>query len=186
MSDAANKVVLHVGCGPANPQKLHPLFRDGSWREVRLDINPAVQPDVIASTTDMRAVSDASADAVWSSHNLEHLFAHEVPAALAEFRRVLRPGGFVLITLPDLQTVCEQLVQRGPLAPLYQSPAGPITALDILYGHGASVARGNTFMAHHTGFTAESLGQALTEAGFVNVTVRRDRFDLWARGFKEG
>ena len=35
--------------------------------------------------TDMSMVDSAAVDAVWSSHNLEHLYAHEVPVALGEF-----------------------------------------------------------------------------------------------------
>jgi predicted SAM-dependent methyltransferase len=83
------KQVLHVGCGPPNPQALHATFRSDGWRELRLDINPAVEPDIIASMTQMDAVASGSVDAVWSSHNLEHPYAHEVPLALAEFYRVL-------------------------------------------------------------------------------------------------
>jgi hypothetical protein len=41
-------------------------------------------------------------------------------------------------------------------------------------------SRGLTFMAHHTGFTCPSLGNALAYAGFAMVLVKRDQFDLWA------
>jgi predicted SAM-dependent methyltransferase len=37
-------------------------------------------------------------DALYSSHNIEHVFAHEVVPTLKEFRRVLKPDGFVVIT----------------------------------------------------------------------------------------
>jgi len=60
------------------------------------------------------------------------------------------------------------------------SPAGAITPHDMLFGHSASIARGMTFMAHNTGFTSTSLGNALAHAGFAEVLVKRDRFDLWA------
>ena len=77
------KIVLNVGCGYPLRQKLHPHFRGPEWREVRLDLDPSVQPDIVCSITDMRPVETAaSADAVWSSHNLEHLQRHEVPLAL--------------------------------------------------------------------------------------------------------
>ena len=67
----------------------------------------------------------------------------------------------------------------------YTSLSGPITALDIIFGHTASLARGNTFMAHRTGFTARTLQKVLTEARFVGITVRRgSAFDLWATAFK--
>src|SRR5215471_20169990 len=97
------KIVLNVGCGYPLRQKLHPHFHGAEWREVRLDLDPAVRPDIVCSITDMRPVAASSADAVWSSHNLEHLQRHEVPQALAEFVRVLKPGGFLLLTVPDLQ-----------------------------------------------------------------------------------
>ena len=44
--------------------------------------------------TDMPAVEDAYVDAVFSSHNIEHLYAHEVAEALSEFKRVLNEDGF--------------------------------------------------------------------------------------------
>jgi len=50
------------------------------------------------------------------------------------------------------------------------SPAGPISPIDILWGHRLSLARGNYYMAHKVGFTAQSLTQALLEAGFAFPT----------------
>ncbi|MBR0672501.1 class I SAM-dependent methyltransferase [Neoroseomonas soli] len=185
---AALRTVLHVGCGAADPGKLPSnFFPAGEWREVRLDIDPAVAPDIEASITDMAVVDSASVDAVWSAHNLEHLFAHEVPIALAEFRRVLRHGGFALVTVPDLQQVAELVAQDRLAEAAYVSPAGPIAPLDMLYGHGAAIAGGNVFMAHRTGFTARTLEAALVAAGFGLVRVVRDRhFALWATAYVTG
>ena len=186
MNASADRIVLNVGCGPRQPDKLAPVFRDPGWRELRLDIDPDVQPDVVASLTDMRAVADASVDAVWSSHNLEHLFAHEVPTALAEFRRVLKPQGFLLVTLPDLQAVAKVVADGNPDAVLMRTRMNgaegpPITALDILFGHDWWIERGRTFMAHRTGFTRQTLGRKLLDAGFGTVAVRPGpAFDLWA------
>src|SRR4029077_19449656 len=116
--------------------------------------------------------------------NLEHLRRHEVPVALAEFRRVLRTGGEMLLTLPDLQRVAELVASDALEDEAYGSPAGPITPLDMIYGHTASLARGNDYMAHRTGFTARTLRQLLIEAGFTGVFLQRDGFALWARAFK--
>jgi hypothetical protein len=55
------------------------------------------------------------------------------------------------------------------------APAGPITALDILYGYHQDIARGNLYMAHKTAFTAETLAAHLTQAGFGAVSIARDR-----------
>lgn len=184
---SAKKRVLHVGCGSYAREKLHPVFRGDAWEEVRLDIDPAVAPDIVASITDMTPVADSSVDAVYSSHNLEHLYAHEVPTALKEFRRVLRRDGFALLTMPDLQEVA-RLVATGQLAePAYVSPMGPIAPLDILFGLGTAVASGNVFMAHRTGFTSQFLINALIAAGFAEVTAQRvpSAFSLWAVAFRD-
>jgi SAM-dependent methyltransferase len=153
---------------------------------VRLDIDPHAKPDVLGSLTNMGdAIPTAGFDAIWSSHSLEHLHAHEVPLALAEFRRVLKPDGFALINSPDLEAIANLMVECGPDHIAYLSPAGPITPLDMVFGHGESIARGSLFMAHKTGFTSRSLSQLLISAGFATVLVERERFDLWALALGE-
>jgi hypothetical protein len=182
---ALSKTVLNVGCGYPLRQKLHRQFHGPEWREIRLDLDPAVQPDVVCSITDMGPVTDDSVDAVWSSHNLEHLQRHEVPLALGEFRRVLKPQGLLLLTLPDLQQVARLVVEDRLEDSAYISQSGPITPLDMIFGHTVSLAVGNRFMAHRTGFTARSLHKLLIEAGFVEVSLRQgSSFDLWATGYK--
>lgn len=172
--------LLHVGCGRKNLRNLPAAFHQG-WQEVRYDIDPSVQPDLTGSITELAAVADASVDAIWSSHNLEHLHGFEVPLALAEFRRVLRPDGFAVITVPDLPAVARRIANDQLEQPLYQSSAGPISTLDVVFGHQAAIKQGNHYMAHRTGFSARTLGQALITAGFAEVRVHQGRhWDLWS------
>jgi ubiquinone/menaquinone biosynthesis C-methylase UbiE len=182
------KTFLHVGCGPKRLDPATQLaqrpkgFDVADWNELRLDINPQVQPDVVGSMTDMSAVKSASVDAVFSSHNIEHLYPHEVNIALAEFKRVLAPDGFVVITCPDLQSVCALVAEDKLTEAAYISPAGPIAPMDMLYGHRTALSAGNLFMAHRCGFTLNVLLATLEQAGFAKVVgFRRPQlFDLWA------
>ena len=180
------RTVLHVGCGAPDPAKLPAAFFPvGAWSEMRLDIDPGVAPDIIASITDMPMVPGASVDAVWSAHNLEHLAAHEVPLALSEFHRVLAPGGFVLVTMPDLQQVASLIAEGRLEDAAYMSAMGPIAPLDMLYGYRPTIAAGNSFMGHRTGFVAATLQTHLERAGFQQVRVQRDgHFALWGSGIK--
>lgn len=178
---AGPKVLLHVGCGTAPAHRMPDVFKGSDWTEVRLDIDPGVNPDIVADVADMNVVRSGTVDAVWSSHNLEHLETHAVPAALQEMRRVLKPGGFLLLHMPDLMRLAELVVDGKLETVMYDSPAGPITPLDMLFGHGRSLENGNHYMAHRTGFTQERLGNLLLEAGFAEArVVRGTSFDLWA------
>ncbi len=110
-----------------------------------------------------------------------------LPIALGEFVRVLRPGGRLLLTLPDLQSVAELVVRDQLETEAYMSPSGPITPLDMIFGHGASLARGDHHMAHKCGFTVTTLRGLLDEAGLVGVKVWQGKAcDIWATGYKHG
>lgn len=176
------RLLLHVGCGRKDKSRTTPGFQPSHWRELRLDIDPAVRPDVVASMTDMAAVADQSVDAIFSSHNLEHLYPHEAPIAMGEFLRVLKPEGFLVLTCPDLTSVCK-LISEGQLTqPAYQSPAGPIAPLDILFGHRAALSQGNLHMAHRSGYSDASLRELLSSVGFSTVATRTipSKFELWS------
>lgn len=173
---------LHIGCGPKRKDQTTRGFNTDAWTEIRLDIDASVQPDVTGTMTDMAAVANESVDAIFSSHNIEHLYPHEVPVALKEFLRVLKPDGFLVVTCPDLQSVCKLVAENKLTEPAYVSPAGPIAPLDILYGHRPPMARGNLYMAHRCGFTQKVLVGTLQASGFKMVAskARPANFDLWA------
>lgn len=152
--------ILHVGCG--NEHMSEGMFAD--YTEVRLDIDPNCNPDIVASMTDMGEIGPF--DLVYASHCLEHLAPADVMVALGECLRVLRPGGAVLFFVPDLEGV--------PMTEdvLYVSPAGPICGLDLMYGlrHCLHLM---PYMAHLTAFTRDTLAAALESAGFDRVYVKR-------------
>lgn len=163
------KYLLHVGCGPQTIVNTGPGFQDGSWTEIRLDADPNVQPDMLGTITDMSAVPDHSVDAVYSSHTLEHLYLHEVPLALAEMRRVLKPDGFTLSWVPDLQAAAQWIAQDKLFEPISRSAGGTVTPFDIVYSHRDLVGRDKPYMAHHCGFTRTTLAAAHHQAGFESV-----------------
>lgn len=177
------KTFLHIGCGSKRKEQTTKGFNTSHWTEIRLDIDSSCVPDLVGTMTDMSAVWDASVDAIFSSHNIEHLYPHEVPLALREFKRVLKPEGFVVLTCPDLQSVAALVAEDKLLEPAYTSPAGPIAPIDMLYGYRASLMRGNLYMAHRCGFTQKVLSGTLQAAGFAMVVSLRRKhpfYDLWA------
>jgi SAM-dependent methyltransferase len=172
------RIVLHVGCGPHGATPLPGMFAD--WNEVRLDIDPGVEPDVVGDIVDLVNVSSESVDAVWSSHNLEHVFDHQVPLALGEFLRVLRPGGTAYVQVPDLEAPARAILKGRLDSSMYESPAGPVRPLDMLYGYGPAIAGGQHYMAHKCGFTRQTLAARMRKVGFSTVDVVSRDYSLWA------
>lgn len=140
---------------------------------VRLDIDPATKPDIVASMTDMGAIGHF--DVVYCCHALEHLYPHEVSKALSEFHRVLHPGGSVVILVPDLQDVSptdDELPEMGGLS-----------GLSLFYGDARLIAE-MPYMAHHSGFVEKTLQKCLEDAGFTVITKRLTKFNLLGIGKK--
>jgi hypothetical protein len=70
---------------------------------------------------------------------------------------------------------------------LYQSPAGPITVRDVIYGYGVEIEQsGNDFFAHETGFSPKSLTKILNESGFPIVYVNLGNIEIEAFAFVSG
>ena len=152
-----------------------------------LDIDPAGSPEIVCDARELTTLQSGQFDAVYCAHNLEHYYRHDVPRVLAGFLHVLKNGGFAQIRVPDLHEVMKVALERALDLEdvLYESDLGPITVLDVLYGHGEQIARsGQDFFAHKTGFTNKSLLAVLHAAGFSKVFSRTGMMEIDALAFK--
>lgn len=99
------------------------------------------------------AYPDNYADVIRASHVLEHFSHKQVGDVLAEWVRVLKPGGVLKIAVPDFEKVAAGYLQgRGKNCPAELIVMGAQTDA-------------NDF--HHAIFDRESLRQRLSEAGLV-------------------
>jgi SAM-dependent methyltransferase len=98
--------VWDVGCGSAG--HITRFMADREVEVVGADISPGAvtearrrQPDLDFRVADLRQlpVSDRSLAGIVAFYSLIHLPRPELPAALAEFRRVLKPTGALLIAM---------------------------------------------------------------------------------------
>jgi predicted SAM-dependent methyltransferase len=185
MALSTDKIFANLGCGPRDANRFPPLF-DG-WRELRVDIEAAVEPDILADITNLSQIPSESVDGAWCSHCIEHLHQHQVGPALREIRRILAPGGVACILAPDLQAIARFIVADQLHATIYHAPAGPISAHDVVFGYGPDIARGLSHMAHRCGFTPSVLVDCLKAASFEEfVVTRRGNFELAALASKTG
>ncbi len=82
---------LDIGCG--NDQYGH-YFPNRTTFDIQ--VRPGVTVDIVGDAHHLPMISDASFDVILCTEVLEHL--HTPVLAIAEFHRILRPGGLLLLT----------------------------------------------------------------------------------------
>jgi len=132
--------------------------------------------------------ADAAAEAVYSSHMIEHLDRTEARAFLAEVRRVLRPGGVVRIAAPDLFRLVSEYLENGDADRFI---AGSHMGLDRPEGMRAWVKWALVGPRHHLWmYDGDSLTGLLEAAGFADAAAlpagatriaEPGQLDLWER-----
>tara|TARA_Y100001970_G_C13849686_1_gene658670 strand:+ start:38 stop:655 length:618 start_codon:yes stop_codon:yes gene_type:complete len=172
---------LHVGCGPFKKNQTTKGFNNEKWKEIRLDIDKEYSPDILGTIKDLSSIENNSIDAIYSSHNIEHLYYYDVPKAFKEFVRVLNADGFAIITCPDLKTIAKLLIEDRLLETAYTSSAGPVAAFDMIFGHRKNINQDNQYMSHHTGFTKKTITDELIANGFKAVASLsiKENYVLW-------
>ena len=137
---------LHIGGQQAHPD----------WKIFDVENRPEV--DFVGDAGDLSQFEDDSIDAIYCSHVLEH-FHHslynEMVFTLAEWHRVLKKGGELLISVPDLQALC-WLYSRPHIDALSR-----IDLMRIIFG-----GQSNQYDVHKAGFDFDILSLYLAEVGF--------------------
>jgi hypothetical protein len=169
--DKRTKLLVNLGSGSKGTSWLPAMFEE--WRELRIDSDAEVAPDILADVTDLSAIESGSADAVWSAHCLEHLYLYQVGRVVTEAYRILTDDGFLCLIVPDLQAIAEYIVSDRLHEVVYESPAGPVIAHDIIFGFGPHLEQGYTGMAHKCGFTPLVLLEKLRAAPFADIMMQR-------------
>jgi predicted SAM-dependent methyltransferase len=135
---------LHLGCGDID----YPGF-------VNVDARPAPHVHYVQTVDRLTAFKDSSVSLVYSSHCLEHVSHRNVSGVLAEWRRVLVPGGIMRISVPDFDLLVDAYLSSGRDLDCVQLP---------LMG-----AQDYPFNFHFTSFTRRTLTDLLHRAGFEQV-----------------
>jgi hypothetical protein len=151
------------------------------FEHILLDLDPDAGADIVLDAKELTSLEPQQFDAVYCSHNLERVRQHEVPVVLAGFRHVLKPGGLAHIIVPDLQELMLACVQQGIDLDglLYESPMGPITPLDVLYGHSGMIQQsGQDFYTHRTGFSRSTLANVVEVSGFGPMFCQQGNLEL--------
>jgi predicted SAM-dependent methyltransferase len=130
---------------------------------VGLDLRPE-RPALGMDATRPWPVANGSAVAVNSEHLVEHLMVDGVRTYFAEAHRVLRPGGVIRTSTPNLRGLFELLVEADPASLATHRAHGYRAAT-----HGDIVNNYFYSWDHRRIYDFETLRHLLREAGFADV-----------------
>lgn len=126
---------------------------------IHADLNPLRRPDVWMDARRPWPFKTGSIRGIATSHFLEHLFDEELGFVMKEARRVLMPGGFLRVSVPDLDKAIAEYLSQGRTC-----GDEPNTRAErfheFCHWHGA----------HHQVFNFARIRKLLLGVGFVNVT----------------
>jgi predicted SAM-dependent methyltransferase len=128
------------------------------WTSVGLDPSHDVQCDIRAIP-----LPDDYADEAMAIHVIEHIYRWETRATLQEWRRVLKPGGRLVLEQPDLIKCCQNVLRSD----------NPRHGMWGLFG---DPSYRDVLMTHKWCFTPEELKAELKAAGFHKIRVREPQF----------
>ena len=140
---------LHLGCGTN--------ILDG-WANLDLNDGPGV---IRCDLTRRLPVASSSVDLIFSEHFVEHISHAQARVLIAECRRVLKPGGIIRISTPNLKALVREysLGRVTEWTDVGWSPSSPCTLLN----------EGLRLWGHQYVYDAGELTALLADAGFQNI-----------------
>ena len=159
---------LNWGCGPAIADSANGVEW---WNSDVVDYGQVH----VGSILDRLPVRAGFFDGIVANHSLQCLTVHELPIALAEFRRVLRPGGRLRVLVPDVLAAFRAYEESNFDWPGFAA-IGEGWSVDRKLGHYLTWGGQN-----RTTFTPVSLAEILDDAGFREPPYLLNEW-MWVRG----
>lgn len=160
---------LNVGCG----NKHIP-----GWTSVDAVALPGrTRPDIIA---DCRSIplSDGCADELMAIHLFEHLYLWEAEQALKEWHRLLKPGGALVLEMPDIIKSARNLLE------LTAQGSDKVDQL-AMWGIYGDPRPKDHLMCHHWGWTFKTIAPVLGRNGFRDMVEKRTVFHAVGIGVRD-
>jgi predicted SAM-dependent methyltransferase len=172
--------ILNVGCG-------YSKIPIPDIEEVRLDIDPIVEPDIVCDARNLTEVGRGEYDGVWMQHVLEHFCEYDVQSVLNGIDFVLKPTGVLILIVPDIVEAISHVIEKQASINdvILCTQTDPIRTIDMIYGLQSKIASGNEFYAHKMAFDRKSLTGLLHQNGFKHIHFVKSVLEIRAVATKD-
>jgi len=165
LTDTKTSVKYNLGCG----DKILPGYINVDTVSQR----GLKKPDLIADIRDLKDIKTSVADEILSVHVIEHFYYWEVASLLTNWKRILKPGGKIILECPNLLYACQMLLENPSKA---SSPdKNGQMSMWTLYG---DPSYKDSLMCHKWGYTPDSLIREVKSAGFIDVKQEKAEFKM--------
>lgn len=123
-----------------------------------LNIIPGPHVDYVGDCRDLSRFADNSVDQIYASHVLEHVGFSDGERALKEWHRVLAPGGALMVSVPDIETLSTLFLKDG------LTFVQKFELMKMMFG-----GQEDAHAFHCVGYFPYLLALYMTRAGFENV-----------------
>lgn len=178
------RIRLNLGCG----QRLISGFQNIDIEEPEnlekvLEANPEEDKETFFTKADVRNLGNIFeenyADEIHAYHLLEHFSFPEAKIALQHWLSVLKPGGVIVLELPDVTKCAMNLLQAHT-----SQDANLVMRMGLLGIYGEQDVN-KPYMQHKFGYWPEFLCEVLVEAGFEGPLVMETKTKEFTRGVRD-
>lgn len=185
-ADRSGKISLNLGCG----QRVLPGFVNID-KYVCPNCNPAEYTVEEGDISLLYQFADQSVDLIFAAHVFEHLSIRQGRKAIKEWARVLKPGGLLYLSIPDLELIAWEILanagtdlQSNRLEWVIFTMFGYQISPDKKPYNGLNIdeeAPEDLGQFHKSGYTKLSLQKIVLESGFqIQEIFSYDGFGTWS------
>jgi len=140
---------VHLGCGET-------ILKD----TINCDLFNA-KADLNLDATNLKVFSSSEIDLIEHHHMIEHLSFTELENAIKEWHRVLKKGGFLVFTCPNLSHICSRFLMLEFLNIFINKESEILYTIKMFVG-----SQENQGMFHKNAFSKRILHRFLNKSGF--------------------
>ena len=159
----SKKINLHLGCGNVRI----PEF-------INIDVIKTEAVDLVEDIRYLKSFKESTVDCIYACHVLEHFSRKEYNAILEKWFKLLKMGGILRISVPDLEAWFDYYKKNNDID----------IVIGALYG-----GQKDEFDYHKMGWTKKTLTRDLKKAGFSKIQeydwrkTTHSQFKDWSRDY---